>query len=50
MLASLLDMDTTITALGGPKVGELAIRLLVASACGLLIGVERELRAKEAGV
>ena len=50
MLDSFLNMDTTITALGGPKVGELAIRLLVASACGLLIGVERELRAKEAGV
>ena len=50
MLASLLDMDTAIVALGGAKVGELAIRLLVASACGLLIGVERELRAKEAGV
>ena len=50
MLASLWDMDTTIAALGGPKVSELAIRLLVASACGLLIGVERELRAKEAGV
>ena len=50
MLASLLDMDTTIVALGGAKVGELAIRLLVASACGLMIGLERELRAKEAGV
>ena len=50
MLASLFDMDTTFAALGGPRVGELAIRLLVASACGLLIGVERELRAKEAGV
>ena len=50
MLASLWDMDTTIVALGGAKVGEIAIRLLVASACGLLIGVERELRAKEAGV
>ena len=50
MLASLWDMDTTIAALGGAKVGEIAIRLLVASACGLLIGVERELRAKEAGV
>ena len=50
MLASLLDMDTTLAALGGAKVGELAIRLLVASVCGLLIGVERELRAKEAGV
>ena len=50
MLASFWDMDTTIVALGGAKVGELAIRLLVASACGLLIGLERELRAKEAGV
>ena len=43
-------MPPAIAALGGAKVGELAIRLLVASACGLLIGLERELRAKEAGV
>ncbi|MCI5779644.1 MAG: MgtC/SapB family protein [Lentisphaeria bacterium] len=31
-------------------VGELILRLVVAGICGILIGLERELRAKEAGV
>lgn len=50
MLSSLAQMDTTVATLGTSAAVEIAIRLFVASACGMLIGLERELRAKEAGV
>ncbi|MBQ7252156.1 MAG: MgtC/SapB family protein [Kiritimatiellae bacterium] len=50
MLASLAKLDTTVALLGTSAAVEIAVRLLVASACGMLIGFEREMRAKEAGV
>ena len=50
MLSSLAQMDTTVAALGTSAAVEIAVRLFVASACGMLVGLERELRAKEAGV
>lgn len=50
MLDSIFELDTTLSTIGASGVAEIALRLLVASTCGMLIGLERELRAKEAGV
>jgi len=50
MFETICKMDTALAALGTSGVVEITIRLLVASACGMLIGLEREMRAKEAGV
>lgn len=49
-MESFFDFDTAICALGGGRLGAMVGRLVVAALCGLLIGLERELRAKEAGM
>ena len=49
-LEGLLRYDILLKTLGGPRTLELLIRLVIAGFCGTLIGLERELRAKEAGV
>lgn len=47
---SFFDFDTAVCSLGAGRLGAMVLRLMVAALCGLLIGLERELRAKEAGV
>ena len=47
---NLLNFDVVVRTLGLPITLELLLRLFVAGFFGILIGLERELRAKEAGV
>ena len=46
---NLLYCDVMVRTLGGSVVLELLVRLVIAGFCGIVIGLERELRAKEAG-
>ena len=46
----LFDFDVVFKTLGFRVTAELLVRLFIAGFCGILIGLERELRAKEAGV
>ena len=49
-MESLSNIDTVLCELGCTKLLLMVLRLMMAALCGLVIGWERELRSKEAGV